>query len=133
MIKNIQDTLKYLKNVQFTNNDFKEVLSKVVWGDINKERVFIYADPPYLDTGNNYGIDWSISDTQDLFKILSDSECRFAISEFDHPDVIDISKQYKLYQYKICERINIKNVRTELLFTNYDIDKFKINKVKSLF
>ena len=112
-----------LSNVNFMNNDFKNVIKSISFKDKNsaKERTFIYADPPYLESENNYeNCKWKEQDTSDLFNILVNSGIRFAMSEFDNPKVIAMAENYNLNINIICERRNLKNRRTEILITNYE-------------
>ena len=43
-----------------------------------------------------------------------------AISEFDNPKILEMSKGLNVYQ--IGERKNLKNRRSEILITNYEIE-----------
>jgi DNA adenine methylase len=118
ILENIEATLKKLKFVHFMNCDFREVLPKIKFRD-NESDAFVYADPPYLNTGNNYQDSFTESDTIDLFQILANSGLRFAISEFDNDFVLGLANDYKLNIITIGERQNMKNRRTEILVTNY--------------
>jgi len=112
--------LKSISDVQFMSCDFKDVLSKVHWRhDTDIPHGFIYADPPYLETTNNYQGSFVEQDTQDLFELLTGSGIRFAISEFDNPFVLDLAQKHKLHVTELGERQNLKNRRTEIVITNY--------------
>ena len=116
-----------LSNVFFMNNDFRNVIKSIRVKN-KKPRTFIYADPPYLDTGNNYeNCKWKEQDTADLFNVLVNSGIRFAMSEFDNPKVIAMAENYNLNINVICERKNLKNRRTEILITNYKNENEKRN------
>lgn len=120
LIENIDNCLKLISYCKFTCDDFRKVLGKISFsakGD--KEAMFIYADPPYYGTTNNYSNSFTLQDTQDLFQILTDSKIRFALSEFDNPKIIEIAESYNLNIHIIGERRNMKNRRTEILITNY--------------
>jgi DNA adenine methylase len=43
-----------------------------------------------------------------------------AISEFDNPKILEMAKGLNVYQ--IGERKNLKNRRSEILITNYEIE-----------
>ncbi len=118
-ISAIQDRIKY---ATFTNFDFRVLLDKIAMYDTKaeRERVFIYADPPYLDTANPYEGNWSLKDTEDVFIVLVNSGYNFAISEFDHPKIIEMANDYGLNIHTIGERRAIKNRRTEILMCNYE-------------
>jgi DNA adenine methylase len=108
-----------LRGVQMMNCDFRKVISKICIRPGTHHRVFIYADPPYLETkGGNYE-GFSLRDTTDLFDCLLQSGCRFAISEFDHPDVLALAAKHGLRVIEIGERQNMMNRRMEILIVNY--------------
>ena len=125
LYENIDKTSKMIFDVQFLNTDFRTLLDKIEFKhEINdKARTFIYADPPYLDTNNNYAKDchFKQKDTEDLFAVLAGSGIKFALSEFDHPLILQLAKEYKLNITFIINRQNIGNRRNELLITNYQV------------
>ncbi|CAN0445985.1 unnamed protein product [Scytosiphon promiscuus] len=121
VLDNIEMTQKLLWDVAFSNADFRELLKKV--NVRNKKRAFIYCDPPYLATNNNYSEGFKESDSNDLFDYLVQSEIRFAMSEFDHPFILEQAEKRGLNLIKIGERRNISNRRMEVLVTNYDQDE----------
>lgn len=123
-LSKIEETFKFLKYAQFMCQDFRNVLKKVQFRS-NKSDAFIYADPPYLGTKGNYD-SFTENDTQDLFKILVESDIRFAISEFDNPIVLDLANEYGLNVITIGERRNLKNRRTEVLITNYQKQQMQL-------
>lgn len=125
MLSNIEPTLRALENVQIANADFK-VFLKTKIARIPKHRGFIYADPPYLGTTNDYETDFKEKDSKDLFEALTKTKMRWAMSEFDHPFILAEAKRRKLEVVKIGERRNISNRRTEILIVNYDLKTFKI-------
>jgi len=88
---------------------------------------FIYCDPPYIGTTDNYSHSFKESDSIDLFDALEATKCRFAYSEFNNGFILDQAKQRGLNIIKIGERQNLKNRRTEILITNYE------NRQMSLF
>jgi DNA adenine methylase len=118
-IDGLQDTLD---KTMFLCCDFREVLNKVSFRHPEREKpmAFIYADPPYLGTGNNYQNGFTEQDTADLFRILVESGMRFALSEFAHPVVMELVNVYKLHVTYLGERRTLKNRQTELLITNYE-------------
>jgi hypothetical protein len=52
-----------------------------------------------------------------------------AISEFDNPKILEMSKGLNVYQ--IGERKNLKNRRSEILITNYEIEAVSLFKMAS--
>ena len=119
LLNGIKTTNDLLWDVDFMNTDFRNVLKKIPFKDNDKPRTFIYADPPYTETTDTYEGNWTKQDTFDLFKMLSESGIKFAISEFDHPFVLDLAKEYNLHSIAIGERMNLKDRRMEMLYTNY--------------
>ena len=120
LLVHIDEIFQRIECIQFMNCDFRDVLQKITNRDKNKNKTFVYADPPYLDTKNNYQHSFKIQDTRDLFDLLVSSGLRFAISEFDNPKILKLSDTYKLKVTILGERQNIKNRRTEILITNYE-------------
>lgn len=109
-----------LFGVEFMNRDFRDVLPIISFqSGKDKESAFVYADPPYLGTTNNYEQGFIEKDTEDLFEILVNSGFRFAISEFDNPFVLDLANRYNLNVFYICDRRSLNNRRVEILITNY--------------
>ncbi|TNE30960.1 MAG: DNA adenine methylase [Bacteroidetes bacterium] len=104
---------------EFMNTDFRNVIRRISLTPSDKAKAFIYCDPPYLETTNNYSSGFTEKDSCDLFEMLNQSGIRFAMSEFDHPYIIGKAREYNLNVIKIGERQNLKNKRVELLITNY--------------
>jgi len=107
--------------VSITNKDFRQLLSSVGYNDaiLEKPKTFIYADPPYLSTANNYESGFKEQDTRDLLEVLVNSGIRFAMSEFQNPVVMEMAEAHKLNIITIGERRSMKNRSTEILITNY--------------
>ena len=101
-------TFEKIKNAQFMCCDFRKVLAKVQFRD-NENEAFVYADPPYIGTDNNYSNSFTEQDTKDLFELLVNSGLRFAISEFDNEFVLGLANDYKLNIITIGERQNMKD------------------------
>lgn len=121
LLNNIEKTLKYLSSVKFTCYDFREVLSKIGLKD-KLDNSFIYADPPYINTTNNYSDSFTEQDTKDLFELLVNSKIKFAISEFKCKFVLDLVEEYGLNVVDICERRTLKSRNTEILVMNYSLN-----------
>jgi len=126
--KNFNKNLKYcfdiLEGVQFSNFDFKKLLKS--FQIKNKKQYFIYSDPPYLQTDDNYSNSFKESDSFELFDALQKTGCKFAYSEFNHPFIFDQAKKRGLNINIIGERQNLKNRRTEILITNYENKQLKL-------
>jgi len=127
VLLNLKKTLEDITDVQFMNTDFRKCFKK--WTMRRPERhldlTFIYNDPPYLTTANNYscGKDgWSKQDLTDLIELNIKSGAKFAISEFDNEEVIELAKSYNLNIINIVERRTMKSRNTEILITNYKLN-----------
>jgi DNA adenine methylase len=127
IIRKVEQTYDFIKDVSFINKDFREVLKSI--DDVlftQEQGAFLYADPPYLNTRSVvYGGDWKQKDTEDLFEILVNSGNRFAISEFNNEVIDELVDKYDLHITDIGERKNISKRQNEVLITNYDVKKIK--------
>lgn len=120
----IDKTFKYLSgldgfDIKFSNSDFREFLKNVVSIKQTPEDCFIYCDSPYINTNDNYSNSFTEADSLDLFSCLDETGCKYAMSEFDHPFILQQAKERGLNVHIIGERQNLKNRRTEILVTNY--------------
>jgi DNA adenine methylase len=130
MLKLINATVKRLANgkIKWHSCDFEKFLSSVAItkrkNDTDLKKSFIYCDPPYLNTDNNYDTPaWKVADLERLILACQSKGCKFAISEFDSPDVLALQEKYNLQINIIGEVNNLKNRRTEILLTNYTPSK----------
>jgi DNA adenine methylase len=107
-------------NCTFWGDDFEPFL-RAIRSDI-MDSCFTYCDPPYLNTSHNYqeGDAWNKSELARLFDVLEWRGCKFAVSEFDNPTVIEMARYRGLQVHIIGERQNMKNRRVEILITNYE-------------
>lgn len=130
LLQNIEKTYKELvstKNkISFLNVDFRDVMKKISWKNSN---VFIYSDPPYFETTNNYNMaaEWNEQDIKDCFDVTFNSGFKAAMSEFNHPFIIEQAKQRGLNIIEIGERRSMKNRSVEILITNYETNKNLFN------
>jgi DNA adenine methylase len=125
----LENTFKVLYDCNFTNFDFRKFLSKLGFqndGRNDEEKTFIYCDPPYLGTNDNYSNSFSEQDSIDLFDCLEATKCKFAMSEFDNEFILNQAKKRGLNIIIIGERKNLKNRRTEVLITNYENNQQKL-------
>jgi len=123
LIDNIDLTFDKLSSVKIMNCDFREVVKKIGFiqdGRNQEAQTLIYCDPPYLETKDNYSDSFKEQDSIDLFDLLVESKCLFAISEFNQPFIIEQAEKRGLNIIVIGERNNLKNRRTEVLITNYE-------------
>ena len=124
-IKLLDKTHEMLFDVQIMNKDFRDVLRSIRFDDRSgkgeTESAFIYCDSPYLNTVDTYSDSdtWTETDSNDLFNTLETTGCKFAMSEFNHPFILDQAEKRGLNIIYIGERQNLKNRRIEVLITNY--------------
>jgi len=89
ILANIDGTLRYMANAYFTCADFRDFFRRLDYrGGQDNDRCFVYCDPPYLGTDNNYASGFTEQDSRDLFDVLEASGLRWAMSEFDHPFIL---------------------------------------------
>ena len=116
-LKLIQDRIKFC---QFSNFDFEKCINSLSFrSHLDIDNTLIYCDPPYLGTTDNYSNSFTESDSLRLFNVLQESGCKFAISEFDNPFILEQAKQRNLNIIEIGERQSLKNRNMEILITNY--------------
>lgn len=121
LVDNITKAFQEIEGATFTSVDFRKVLPRVEFKDPQDlGSAFIYADPPYMGTEDNYSHSFTEQDTIDLFQLLVDSKIKFAVSEFDNPIVMDLASTHKLNVIHITERQTMKSRNTEILITNFD-------------
>jgi len=124
LLAEIDNAAKFMFGVQFMNYDFRDMFKKINYRhDNEKDYTFCYCDPPYLGTTNNYEKSFEEQDSFELFEILQNSGLKWAMSEFDHPFILQQVKERKLNVITIGERVNLKNRRTEILVTNYQNER----------
>lgn len=117
----IEQTYKMINDVKFFNTTAIEFLSKkVAFGESCPVKdCYIYCDPPYLGTDDNYSHSFTEQDVIELLDCLISIGCNFSYSEFDHPFLLEQAEKRGLKVVTIGERHNLKNRRTEILITNY--------------
>ena len=109
-----------LQNVNISCMDFEKFLKSIIFdNEILKAKSFIYADPPYVNTSNNYGLKWSADDTERLFIVLRQLNIKFAISETESELIYSLAERFNLNVIEIAEVKSLATVRKELLITNY--------------
>jgi len=125
LLSEIDKTFDFLFEVKFINEDFKRFIKKYISfrGTYEQDSAFIYCDPPYLNTNDNYSNSFTEQDSIDLFNTLQETGCKWAMSEFDNPFILQQAKERNLNVIIIGERKNLKNRRTEILITNYEKQK----------
>ena len=124
LYKKLDLTFDLLNDVQFTNCCFSELFKKIQIKETNES--FIYCDPPYTGTDDNYSNSFTKQQSIDLFDTLESTKCKFAMSEFDNEFILNQAKERGLNVIIIGERQNLKNRRTEILITNYQNNQLTI-------
>ena len=115
-------TREFLSDVtlKFNGMDFRDFFETLAFHKGERERTFIYADPPYLGTTNNYTQGFTPEDVRDLLNTLIETQCRFAYSEFENAEFLDIVAEFEgLSVLEIGKRRSMKNHNTEILVVNY--------------
>ncbi|MEE9451058.1 MAG: DNA adenine methylase [Ignavibacteriaceae bacterium] len=120
--KYINSTFELLSDVNFSNKDAGIFLGSIEY----RGGEFIYNDGPYLGTNDNYSNSFTEQDSFDLFEANQKTGCKWAMSEFNHPFILDQAKQRNLNVIIIGERQNLKNRRIEILVTNYENNQLNI-------
>lgn len=110
-----------LARCKFTGTTAIVFLKKSRWTPDQNGKVFTYCDPPYIGTGSNYSDkSWSINDLEEMLGYLVEEGERFALSEFENPEVDDLCRGFGLKKVIIGERQTMKNRNVEVLWMNYD-------------
>lgn len=122
-----KSTFEYLEEVKLCNWDVVKFINSVQFVKQEPNNCLIYCDPPYLGTDDNYSNSFTEEQSESLFNTLEETGCKFAMSEFDHPFILEQAEKRGLNVIIIGERQNLKNRRVEILVTNYE------NNQKSLF
>lgn len=125
ILKNLYKTFEYIKHSKITCCDFRDVIRKISFSDtvLKKDDAFVYLDPIYHETEHNYSVkNWTKQDTIDCLDLMFNSDLKCAMSEFDHPFVIEEAIKRNLNVIIIGERRNLKNRKVEILITNYKLN-----------
>jgi len=112
-------TFKYMDEVKFCCFTFDKFINSIQFIQSESENCFIYSDPPYIGTDDNYSNSFTENNSIELFNTLQKTGCKWAMSEFDNTFILQQAKERNLNVYIIGERQNLKNRRTEILITNY--------------
>ncbi len=116
----IDRTNALISDVLFSNKDFEGFINSIAFRHKeDKKNAFIYCDPPYVGTADNYENSFKEADFLRLLQCLIAKGTKFAVSEFDSGFVTDTAKSKGLNITILGERQNLKNRRAEILITNY--------------
>ena len=131
LLDNYKTYRDFLKDTVICNSDFRIFYKSIQFSMFyvqNNFKVLSYNDPPYLGTGDNYSHSFKEQDSIDLFDILQSKSKEYpdrffyAVSEFNHPFILEQAKQRGLNIINLGERQTMKNRNTEILVTNYEIE-----------
>ena len=121
ILDRINPTFEYLGDCLISNQDCVAFIKSLSFkSDSDFDKVFIYCDAPYLGTTDNYQASFTEQQSGELFECLVKRGCKFALSEFDHPFILEQAKTHNLNVITLGERQNMKNRRVEILVTNYE-------------
>ena len=129
LLENKDKFLFYTKYAIITNKDIFNFLKSISFKSHNEiDNSFIYLDPPYcVSKGalkDNKG--WSFEKLEELINLLLKTKIKFAISEFNDFEVLELFKKYNLYVVTISKSKFNKTIdKYEILATNYEISRFK--------
>jgi len=132
ILENIENFAFMIQNVQFSNVDFG-VFLETITTSLSEKNSFIYADPPYLNTVDNYTENFNESDVIRLFDALENTKCKFAYSEFNNDFILKEAKNRGLNVVEIAERRTLGNRNTEILIMNYDYKTESYHNKQKLF
>jgi DNA adenine methylase len=114
--KHILEVSELIQNVIFKHCDYKDSIK------IIKEHDFVYLDPPYFNTYNNYTNNKFYQHKQ-LFELCKQSKFNFLMNNSDVIFVRESFNNYNIQTLYNCKRkINSKNpnsIVNELLICNY--------------
>ena len=116
-LRELRISYLFTDSCQFNNTnaiDFLKNLNKIDFKD-----AFIYCDPPYLNTSNNYQDSFTEKQLRELLEYLISKNVKFAFSEFGGGLAENIFKEYGLNIIIVKERRSLKNRNLEILATNY--------------
>jgi len=125
VLEMIESTSNFLFGITFDNDDCNKFINKISFRgrELDRSYAFIYCDPPYLGTNDNYSNSFTQEQSIELFDTLQATKCKFAMSEFDNEFILNQAKERGLNVIIIGERQNLKNRRTEILITNYEVNQ----------
>lgn len=132
LLENYLSMRDTINDITICNSDFRKFYDNISYDSFyvkNNFTVMSYNDPPYLGASDNYSHSFKEKDSVDLFDINCNLSSKysnkyfFAISEFNHPFILEQAKQRNLNIINLGERRSINNRNTEILITNYETEK----------
>lgn len=122
-INKIMEVSHLLQDVQITNSDYSELLSKP------GTNVFLYLDPPYFSPRNSklYGVNGSLHTEFDHYrfvKAVQDCKHRWLITYDDDPFIRRLFKGYRITdlncQYGMSQSNGSAKMGKEIIIMNYE-------------
>ena len=122
ILNNVEKSYNFLmkNNFIFSCFSYEKFLKSISFKRKEKDRAFIYCDPPYIGTYDNYKNSFKKDDFCNLLDFLVDYKVRFAVSEFKNDITIAEAEKRGLNVIEICKRKTLKNTNIEILITNYE-------------
>lgn len=124
---NIDNVYNMLKKAIFSNKDVISFLKSFSERHPEKldKKIFVYCDPPYINTDNNYKNNFSLEEFTNMIDLLISKRLKFAISEQNNNKILEIAKSRNLNIFTVKTILNQVNqsYRKEILITNYDLYK----------
>ncbi len=129
-ITKINEIYKRIKNVQFMNDSFENILKSIIRSNPD---IMIYADPPYWNAEYYYQIQFTKEDHFKLAEMLNKVDASVMVSYYYFPELEEMYPRDKWSYTKVTKikhssRSNKKEKprAEELLILNYDIYKSKL-------
>lgn len=118
---NLIDKLRF---AMFNNVDFRKFFTEFSFkSESIIPSTFIFCDPPYVNTADNYAHSFKEQDARDLLDILTSKKWKFMYCEFLTPLTEKLAQEYKLNIIPYSERQTLKSRNTEIILTNYEINQ----------
>lgn len=124
LFANYEATIRFFADVDvtFSCRDAVELIKSLSLARLSDQKdAFVYCDPPYQQTRNNYSADYTYEQLHELTTTLIDRDLKFAISEFENDVINGLADEFNLHKIVICERQTLKNRNNEVLLTNYKV------------
>jgi len=117
----IEPVGKFLKNVNITNLDFREVVQYK-----SNNKVLMYLDPPYYQAAKSiYKNEFAHKDHVDLANLLKKTKYKFILSYEDCAGVRNLYKWANIQEidFKYFMSEGRRDVGRELIITNFDLKR----------
>lgn len=132
--KHLRDVSKLLQGVEIAHDDFEAIKSKVKSGD------FVYFDPPYLGSNNQYTKDgFGLNEHESLKELcdyLDNIGANFMLSNSCTKETLELFSEYHIdfidHQQTINPNAHKRGLAREILVRNYQTNKQVNNLVCSV-